>query len=63
MVYSLLQLHFHKILIDVVLGDVVSLKVPGQRLVILNSAQAAEDLLEKRSAIYSGRPELTVIHM
>lgn len=31
----------------------------GQRIVILNSAQAAVDLLEKRGAKYAGRPYLT----
>ena len=39
-------------------GDIVSVALPGQRLVILNSLRAASDLLDKRSAIYSGRPTL-----
>jgi hypothetical protein len=30
----------------------------GQPIIILNSLKACEDLLEKRSAIYSGRPVL-----
>ena len=39
-------------------GDMVSVTIPGQSLVILNSLKAAVDLLEKRSAIYSDRPDL-----
>ena len=37
-------------------GDVVHLKVLGQRMVILNTVKAAQDLLEKRSSVYSDRP-------
>ncbi|KAJ7622192.1 cytochrome P450 [Roridomyces roridus] len=37
-------------------GDVMYLKLPGMSIVVLDSLQAAEDLLEKRSAIYSDRP-------
>ncbi|KAI0062677.1 cytochrome P450 [Artomyces pyxidatus] len=40
-------------------GDVMSLRVFGQVIVILNSAKSARDLLDKRAAIYSGRPVLT----
>ncbi|CAE6444316.1 unnamed protein product [Rhizoctonia solani] len=36
-------------------SDVISLQMFGRRFVILNSAEAATDLLEKRSAIYSDR--------
>ena len=39
-------------------GDVVSVSVLGQNIVILNTCKAAVDLLEKRSAIYSDRPFL-----
>ncbi|KAJ3552901.1 hypothetical protein NM688_g3906 [Phlebia brevispora] len=39
-------------------GDIVSISTFGQRVVILNSAQAAIDLLEKRGAKYAGRPYL-----
>ncbi|KAJ7167123.1 cytochrome P450 [Mycena filopes] len=38
-------------------GDVLYLKVPGQSIIIMDSLQAAEDLLEKRSTIYSDRPK------
>ncbi|KAJ3552902.1 hypothetical protein NM688_g3907 [Phlebia brevispora] len=39
-------------------GDIVSVTMFGQRFVILNSAQAALDLLERRGAKYAGRPYL-----
>ncbi|KIP09976.1 hypothetical protein PHLGIDRAFT_66583 [Phlebiopsis gigantea 11061_1 CR5-6] len=39
-------------------GDVVSISLCGQRIVILNSLEAAVDLLEKRGAIHSDRPVL-----
>ncbi|KAJ7177177.1 cytochrome P450 [Mycena filopes] len=37
-------------------GSVMQLEVLGQRLIILDTYQAASDLLEKRGAIYSDRP-------
>jgi hypothetical protein len=37
-------------------GDIVSISAFGQVFIILNSAQAAYDLLGKKSIIYSGRP-------
>ncbi len=40
------------------LGDISSVTVLGQTIVILNSAQAAVDVLDKKSAIYSDRPVL-----
>ncbi|KAI9451145.1 cytochrome P450 oxidoreductase [Lactarius psammicola] len=39
-------------------GPVSSVCVLGQPIIIINSLKASEDLLEKRSAIYSGRPVL-----
>jgi hypothetical protein len=39
-------------------GDVCSVSVGGQTIVVLNSAEAADDLMVKRSAIYSDRPTL-----
>ncbi|KAJ7468475.1 putative monooxygenase [Mycena latifolia] len=41
-------------------GNVVYLDVVGQPLVILNSAEVARDLLDRRSSIYSDRPSLTM---
>ncbi|KIK65636.1 hypothetical protein GYMLUDRAFT_240140 [Collybiopsis luxurians FD-317 M1] len=39
-------------------GDICSVTVLGQPLIILNSAKVAVDLLDKRSSIYSDRPSL-----
>lgn len=36
-------------------SDVVYLEILGNRILVLNSAQAASDLLDKRSALYSDR--------
>jgi hypothetical protein len=59
--------HCFVISIDLVLsvptGDIVSLKVPGGNVIVLNSIKAATDLLEKRSAIYSDRPQSVVYDM
>jgi len=44
-------------------GDVVHLRVLGRSLIILNSVQAAVELLEKRSANYSDRPKFTIYEM
>ncbi|KAJ3485041.1 hypothetical protein NLI96_g5232 [Meripilus lineatus] len=41
-------------------GKIMSLNLLGQRVVILNSAEFATELLEKRGAIYSDRPTLTM---
>ncbi|GJE96516.1 cytochrome P450 [Phanerochaete sordida] len=38
-------------------SDIIHFEVFGTHVVILNSAQAAKDLLEKRSNIYSDRPQ------
>lgn len=39
----------------------VGLNVLGKKLIILNSYEAAVELLEKRNAIYSSRPPLPLI--
>ncbi|KAJ7672849.1 putative monooxygenase [Mycena rosella] len=44
-------------------GDLVYLDALGQPLIILNSAKAAKDLLEQRSAIYSDRPHLEMAYL
>ncbi|KAJ6505784.1 cytochrome P450 [Mycena vitilis] len=41
-------------------GDVMRLEVLGQIVIILDSYQAAVDLLEKRGSIYSDRPRFTL---
>ncbi|TRM66939.1 cytochrome P450 [Schizophyllum amplum] len=40
-------------------SDVLYFNVFGQSIVVLNSVKAAEDLLDKRGAIYSDRPPFT----
>ncbi|KAG7089201.1 hypothetical protein E1B28_010903 [Marasmius oreades] len=42
--------------------DIIYLNVAGTNLLVLNSFQAADDLLEKRSRIYSGRPRFTMVN-
>jgi len=42
----------------VVSGDICSVTVLGQSFIILNSAEAAIEILEKKSSIYSERPIL-----
>ncbi|QRV81303.1 cytochrome P450 family protein [Ceratobasidium sp. AG-Ba] len=42
-------------------SDIISFTIFGQTTVVLNSATAANDLLEKRSSIYSDRPEMMMI--
>nr|GAT55001.1 cytochrome P450 [Mycena chlorophos] len=45
-------------------GDVMYMKVPGKSpIVILSSLLAAQDLLEKRSAIYSDRPRFALFEL
>ncbi|KAF5321043.1 hypothetical protein D9619_000276 [Psilocybe cf. subviscida] len=39
-------------------GDICSVTVLGQTVIVLNSAQIARDMLDKKSAIYSDRPVL-----
>ncbi|KAJ8520726.1 hypothetical protein ONZ45_g2491 [Pleurotus djamor] len=41
-------------------GDVMSFRLPGQTIIVLNSHEAAVELLEKRSALYSCRPNIVV---
>lgn len=39
------------------------LEVLGRRMLILDSVQAANDLLDKRGSKYSGRPRVAVLDM
>ncbi|KAJ7454128.1 cytochrome P450 [Mycena latifolia] len=43
-------------------SDILYLNMLGTSLIVLNSVQAAEDLLDKRSAIYSDRPSLVMLN-
>ncbi|ETW76399.1 cytochrome P450 monooxygenase 15 [Heterobasidion irregulare TC 32-1] len=40
-------------------GDIMSLEVFGETIVVINSMEIARNLLEKRGAIYSDRPAIT----
>ncbi|CAE6421006.1 unnamed protein product [Rhizoctonia solani] len=42
-------------------SDIVYLEVLGQKILVLNSAEAASDLLDKRSTIYSDRPSIPML--
>ncbi|SJL18346.1 related to cytochrome P450 CYP2 subfamily [Armillaria ostoyae] len=44
-------------------GDIFYLDIPGNPTVVINSAQAAADLLEKRSGNYSDRPDFTMMKL
>jgi cytochrome P450 len=43
-------------------GPILYLKVFTRRIIVLHSAQDARELLERRSATYSGRPHLYMLH-
>ena len=43
---------------DTAPGDLLYSRVLGQHIIIISSIQVAQDLLDKRSAIYSDRPQL-----
>ncbi|KAK0477421.1 cytochrome P450 [Armillaria novae-zelandiae] len=44
-------------------GDVMYLEVLGRKMIILDSIEAANDLLDKRSAIYSCRPDCVIFRL
>ncbi|KAJ7061698.1 cytochrome P450 [Mycena amicta] len=44
-------------------GDVMYLRLPGRQIVVLDSLEAAQDLLDKRSAIYSDRPSFPMYEL
>ncbi|XP_006457680.1 hypothetical protein AGABI2DRAFT_213191 [Agaricus bisporus var. bisporus H97] len=44
-------------------SKILSLKVPGTRIYILNSFEDAIELLEKRAGVYSDRPRIPLIEM
>ncbi|KAK0222604.1 cytochrome P450 [Armillaria nabsnona] len=44
-------------------GGVFYLDIPGNPTLVINSAQAAEDLFEKRSGNYSDRPDFTMLKL
>ncbi|KAF7975968.1 hypothetical protein HWV62_8106 [Athelia sp. TMB] len=44
-------------------SDVIHLNILGTHIVILNSLEAVMDLMKKRSAIYSARPEIPMVQL
>jgi hypothetical protein len=44
-------------------GDLIYLKILNRPVVVLNSAEAAMDLLEKRSKKYSDRPPFHIYNL
>jgi cytochrome P450 len=44
-------------------GEVFSLKIGRGTMVVLNSKRAVHDLIDKRSAIYSSRPQDEQYHL
>ncbi|KAI0076589.1 cytochrome P450 [Panus rudis PR-1116 ss-1] len=43
-------------------SDIIGLRTFGTNIVVINSLEAATDLLHKRSSIYSDRPHLTMLY-
>jgi len=39
-------------------GDLLYMSIAGQKMLVLNTNRVAADLLDRRGAIYSGRPRL-----
>ncbi|THH03858.1 hypothetical protein EW146_g10328 [Bondarzewia mesenterica] len=42
-------------------GDIIYMRAFGNSVMVLNSAKVADDLLDKRGAIYSSRPERAMV--
>jgi hypothetical protein len=61
MVYFAVRVHWH--LKEGMAGDIISFRVFGQVIVVLNSIQVNKDLLEKRPDIYSDRPLIPIFDM
>ena len=57
------QLFSHELLLTSIIGDIVSFRVFGQVIVILNSTKVTKDLLEKNGDIYSDRPVFPIYEM
>jgi hypothetical protein len=44
-------------------GDLVTVRVLGQNIIIINSAKAAQELLGKRSYNFSDRPRIPILEL
>jgi hypothetical protein len=42
-------------------GPIVSLKIMSGNVIVLQSARVVKDLIDKRSAIYSSRPDMWIV--
>jgi hypothetical protein len=42
-------------------GDIISITLPGKTIIVLNSQDAIDELLVKRSSIYSDRPYIPMV--
>ena len=61
-----LKLHpvsWHHFLKMVSTGDVIYFNLLGQQMIVIGSIKAAFDLLDKKSANFSGRPVSTVMKL
>jgi hypothetical protein len=45
------------------IGEIISFHVFGQVIIVLNTAKAAKDLLERRGDVYVDRPEIPFSEM
>ncbi|THH16641.1 hypothetical protein EW146_g4040 [Bondarzewia mesenterica] len=52
-------LPLHRAVLDA--GDIIYMRAFGNSIMVLNSAKVADDLLDKRGAIYSSRPERAMV--
>lgn len=44
-------------------GPVMQFKLPAQNMIVLSSAKATSDLLDKRGSIYSDRPAFPMLEL
>jgi hypothetical protein len=44
-------------------GDVIHLSILGRPMIVLNSVEAAVELLEKRGSNYSDRPDFPMFYL
>ena len=43
-------------------GDVIYIQLPKQPMLILNSLSDADNMLNKRAGVYSGRPDIFMVN-
>ena len=47
---------------DISSGDIVYIRILGNPIIILNSREAAKELFENQSSVYSSRPHRTMVN-